>query len=80
MTDISADDIRLVIGAFYLGAAVLFILGLKRLSSPGTARSGISNTTLSFCFLRSALIRSLRSSAEGSSLLVVRSLMFGCPP
>ena len=40
MTDLSADDIRLVIGAFYLVAAVLFILGLKRLSSPDTARSG----------------------------------------
>ena len=36
----SDEDIRIVIGAFYLVAAVLFILGLKRLSSPATARSG----------------------------------------
>lgn len=33
-------DIQLVIGAFYLIAAGLFVFGLKRLSSPATARSG----------------------------------------
>ena len=40
MNDTPADNIQLVIGAFYLIAAALFILGLKRLGSPGTARSG----------------------------------------
>lgn len=35
-----ALDIQLVIGAFYLVAAALFVFGLKRLSSPATARSG----------------------------------------
>ena len=33
-------DIQLLIGSFYLLAAVLFILGLRRLGSPATARSG----------------------------------------
>ena len=33
-------DIQLLVGATYLVAAALFILGLRRLSSPATARSG----------------------------------------
>ena len=33
-------DIQLLVGAAYLVAAALFILGLRRLSSPATARSG----------------------------------------
>ena len=36
----STFDIQLVTGASYLVAAVLFILGIRRLGSPATARSG----------------------------------------
>ncbi|MCL2074923.1 MAG: NAD(P)(+) transhydrogenase (Re/Si-specific) subunit beta [Betaproteobacteria bacterium] len=35
------DEIRWLIGASYLVAAVLFIFGLKEMSSPSTARKGI---------------------------------------
>jgi NAD(P) transhydrogenase subunit beta len=40
VNETTTDNIQLIIGVFYLIAASLFVLGLKRLSSPGTARSG----------------------------------------
>ncbi len=40
MNETTTDNIQLIIGGFYLIAASLFVLGLKRLSSPRTARSG----------------------------------------
>ncbi len=36
----NVESLRLLVGFFYLVAAVLFIWGMKRLSSPETARSG----------------------------------------
>ena len=38
--DTSKLDVELIIGGFYLFSVALFILGLKRLSDPATARSG----------------------------------------
>ena len=57
------------IGAAYLVCAILFIIGLKRLSSPATARSGnrIAAVGMAFAIVATLCRRARSRATPGSS-------------
>ena len=66
-------DVQTLIGAVYLVSAALFFIGLKRLSSPATARSG--NALASAGMLTAVVVTLLDRSIVSYELIVVGILV-----
>ncbi len=66
-------DVQTLIGAVYLVSAALFFIGLKRLSSPATARSG--NVLASAGMLTAVVVTLLDRSIVSYELIVVGILV-----
>lgn len=71
--DFLTQDIDLVIGASYLVSASLFFLGLKRLSSPSTARSG--NLLASLGMLVAVIVTLLDRNVLNYQMIIVGILI-----
>ncbi len=67
-------DVQTLIGAVYLVSAALFFLGLKRLSSPATARSG---NVLSSAGMLTAVVVTLLDRSIVSYELIVLGILIG---